>query len=132
MHRKSFEAAHSQFAFRKLGQRHASKFCVGVDCRPRPNITRTFRLHFRRAVLFLGVAIRPYLIDLDSLAVKIPKNLVLIGRARIASVDQKFHDRIDGGIGQTRGGPNRNPFAKTMENPRPLVRFQSIHNDIYA
>src|SRR5437773_1700483 len=66
---------------------------IGVKCNPCPTITRSCRLLIKVAIPFLRINERPNLVALNTLALQIHKNLVLILRTSAAKIDQQLHNR---------------------------------------
>lgn len=95
---------------------------VRIDRGPSPSVSRAIRGRLGvRNVLLLGVGEAPNLVDLDALRRHAPDVGVVIGHARLASIDQEFDDGVLAGAGQSRHGADRLPFTEKVENARTFM-----------
>jgi hypothetical protein len=87
-----------------------NELCVGIDCRPCPNITAdTVSLNFFKGDLFLLAANkRPALVNLNPLAVQVAERPILILRTGRAKLHEQFVDGVPGDTGNSGRSTHRN------------------------
>src|SRR5439155_16636957 len=80
-------------------------------------------------VASLGVTEGPNLVAFDSLGGQESEGSVLIGRGRLAEIDQQGGDRVPGRTRHPRGGSDRVSLDQCPDDRRPFGPAQSVHID---
>ena len=105
-----------------------NEFCIGVDGGPRPRIASTLGSGLRtRDVLRLRVSETPNLIDLDLLAGKAAKGLVLIGAESRTGGVQQINDGVLGRAGDALNGPNAHAFTEKLQDASAFGGGELVH-----
>ena len=115
-------------------QPRGHEFGVGADRGPRPHVAvAELALVFGGDVLGLGVAERPNLVALETLARQVPQGHILVVGAGRAQVHQQLGDRVLGGTGHPHGGADRHAFGEAPDDAGALFGAEPVrHTDHYA
>jgi hypothetical protein len=106
---------------------------IGADRNPCPNVASGLgSLFCQYDVALFGVDEAPNLVELETLAGQIAESLVLIRRARFASVNQQLVDRIDRNIGDPTSSAKAATFNEKVNDLRALGERQPVHNTQYS
>jgi hypothetical protein len=93
---------------------------------PCPAITRSRRLLVKVAISFLRVNERPNFIALNTLALQVYKDLVMILRAGAAKIAQQFHNRCAVDTRHATNGAQRISFNQSSNNRLAFVGAQFV------
>jgi len=105
------------------------KFGVRIESNPCPNVSAAFNFLLNRAILFLGVNVRPNLVTLDSFARQIAKRFVLIFRAGASKITEKLHHSSAVNAGHSRNSSQGIALNQGRDNCLSFFGGQFVHAD---
>jgi len=119
---------HGAFAIAATNKIRHYQFCIGFNRRPSPSVAGAIGRGLRgRNVLLLGVGEAPNFVDLYALGLHVAHVGVVIGRARLPSVDKEFRDRVLARARKARDGADRLAFAEKVKDAGALFCGQLVH-----
>ena len=108
------------------------QFGLGIDCNPRPNISKSEAALFRWHVLRLGITEAPNLIAFNATSAHVAHVIIVVALARRSEVAQQFLDRHSGNARNASRCPKAIAFDQCRDNPRPFFCSESIHTSHYT
>jgi len=108
------------------------EFRIGANRNPSPNVAGRLRCGLgEHDIALFGVDKAPNLVELEPLAGQIAKHLVLIGRARLARINQQLVNRVDRNVGEPTGRAKAVAFNETIQDLGALRDRQPVHRSQY-